>query len=47
MMKHVKKPDTKKVMVRLAQGQKIDTFEVTTPAEEPKSKEAAPPKAGK
>jgi len=47
MMKHVKKPDTKKVMVRLADGQKIDAFEVTAPTEEPKSHKEEPKKADK
>jgi large subunit ribosomal protein L23 len=28
-MKYVKKPDTKKAIVRLTEGQKIDAFEVT------------------
>jgi len=46
-MKYIKKPDTKKVMVRLAKGQKIDAFEVTAPAEEPKSHETESQKAGK
>jgi len=34
MMKYVKKSDTKKAMVQLAEGQKIDAFEVTAPTEE-------------
>jgi large subunit ribosomal protein L23 len=38
-MKYIKNPDTKKVMVRLLEGQKIDAFEVTAPAEEPKTVE--------
>jgi large subunit ribosomal protein L23 len=33
-MKYIKRPDTKKVMVRLAEGQKIDAFEVTAPVED-------------
>jgi large subunit ribosomal protein L23 len=34
MMKYVKKPDSKKVIVHLAKDQKIDAFEVTAPAKE-------------
>lgn len=35
LMRHVKKPDWKKAMVRLAKGQKIDAFEIA-PMEEGK-----------
>jgi large subunit ribosomal protein L23 len=45
-MKYSKKPDTKKVMVRLLEGQKIDAFEVTAPAEEkPRRKVGIPTEA--
>jgi len=46
-MKYIKRPDTKKVMVRLVEGQKIDAFEVTAPAEEPKAEKKVEKKAGK
>jgi large subunit ribosomal protein L23 len=44
MMKYSKKQDWKKVIVRLAKGQKIDAFEVTAPVEEKSAKSGSPAK---
>ncbi len=43
LMKHVKKADWKKAIVKLAKGQKIEVFEVT-PQQEKKEKQAEPAK---
>ena len=44
MSKYSKKPDWKKVIVRLLKGQKIDAFEVTAPEAEKSVKSESPAK---